>query len=122
MKRRPGLRICTKVMETEKLLKRAADSMMARDFEAAEQYAEEARQADRKNPLTHLLYGNIQLRQHNIPDAIKAFAASIRAESKNPEAYNNLAVAYRQKGDLQNGLKALKKAQRLSPDLSLIHI
>ena len=73
--------------------------------------------ADARSDAEQLVKFGIQVAQHNLwREAISRFLKAADIDPSYAPAWNNLAIAYEQQGDLDNARKAYDRALKLQPD------
>lgn len=77
------------------------------------QTASQAVALDPFNPNLRIALGGIYFAQKDYDNAIKAFETAVAAKNDYPNAYYNLAFAYREKGDLEKAAVAMSRVVAL---------
>jgi tetratricopeptide (TPR) repeat protein len=66
-------------------------------------------------PFLHLLAGHIAYARNALIEAEKSWRRVLEIDEDNAEAWNNLGVLYRRKGDVEKALDAFQEAGREHP-------
>ncbi len=82
------------------------------ELRRAELYLDQAAE-DKPGPEVQHALGKVYLAQGNVDAAIKQFEEVLKAQPHNAQIYNDLGVAWMQKGDLNRSLESLNKALEL---------
>ncbi|MCA1753987.1 MAG: tetratricopeptide repeat protein, partial [Spirochaeta sp.] len=98
------------------MLHLAENALRISDYETAEQYALEARNAAPKSVQVGMLLGTVYGRLERYEEAVKEFRRVLKIAPKNAEALNNLGVMYRFLGRTEEARKALQGSLELSPE------
>ena len=104
------------VNEIQDLLVEGRNLIEAEDWDAASAVYEQLRSLDPSNPVVHSALAFIYAKQGNTDRAI---TENLAVTELMPDDYNsqkNLAILYRQKGDIAKALSAAEKALALAPD------
>ena len=112
----PALQQSAQMEEALAAFREAADHLLAKRFEQAEDRALAALRAYPKMAGAQRILGLIYLQQGNIDRAISVLEASLRNEPFNPEAMTNLAFAYLQAQNPGLAMELIETCRRLHPD------
>jgi len=94
----------------------AISAYLLEDFELSREMTDSLLKENGDNTLLLILSGNIYEALENSDKAINEYRKAIRLSPENPEAYNNIGVAYKNKGDFKKAETAFKQAARLAPE------
>jgi tetratricopeptide (TPR) repeat protein len=84
------------------------------DLSAAKAAFEKALEHDPKHYRAMTNLGNIALEANQLDQAIAHYEQALKLNQNFTNAYHNLAVAYKKKGEVGKSVRALKQAQRAS--------
>ncbi|MBN2050328.1 MAG: tetratricopeptide repeat protein [Spirochaetales bacterium] len=102
-------------MTYKELTTRAFNAFRVKDLDLAESLAEKLLVQYPKSPDLHLFLGNIKTRQDQFDAAVSHYRDAIQLKPDNAEAFNNLSVAFKMKGELKAAVAAAEKAYALNP-------
>ena len=71
----------------------------------------------KSGPESHHALGKVYLAQGNFDAAIREFEESLKGQPNNAQVYNDLGVAWLEKGELNRSLDSLNKALQLDANL-----
>jgi Flp pilus assembly protein TadD len=97
-------------------LKEASGLVKERQFEAAQSKLDALIRERPREPQARFLRGVVETEQGRADAAIATFRGLIEDYPELPEPYNNLAVLYAQRGEIENARKALETAVRTAPN------
>jgi tetratricopeptide (TPR) repeat protein len=83
-------------------------------FEQARHLFEQALRLDPGSAKVHLALGKLLLKHGQLSLAIPEFERAVRADPENPDAYYNLATAYRNVGQREKSTQAFSKFEQLN--------
>ena len=87
------------------------------DLDLAEQRLDKAfASVENAQPVLHLLAGHIAVARGSVAEAEKSWRRVLEVDPDHAEAWNNLGVLYRRRGDDEKALDAFLEAQERSPD------
>ena len=112
----PALEQSAQMEEALAAYREAAQHLVAKRFEQAEERALAALRAYPKMAGAQRILGLIYLQQGNIDRAIAVLEASLRNEPFHPEALTNLAFAYLQAQNTGLAMELIETCRRLHPD------
>jgi tetratricopeptide (TPR) repeat protein len=112
----PALEQAAQMEEALAAYREAADHLVAKRFEQAEDRALAALRAYPKMAAAQRILGLIYLQQGRMDRAIAVLEASLRNEPFHPEALTNLAFAYLQSQNPGLALELIETCRRLHPD------
>lgn len=112
----PALQQSAQMEEALAAFREAADHLLAKRFEQAEERALAALAAYPNLAAAQRLLGLVYLQQGRIDRAIAVLEASLRIEPFNPEALTNLAFAYLQVQNHGLAMELIETCRRLHPD------
>ena len=92
------------------------DNSMKDDLRRAELHLVQAVK-DRPAPETYHALGKVYLAQGKPDDAIKQFEESLKSNQNNAQVYNDIGVAWLQKGDFSRSLDSFNKALQIDGNL-----
>lgn len=112
----PALEQAAQMEEALAAFREAADHLMAKRFEQAEESALAALRAVPDMAAAQRLLGLVYLQQGRMDRAIEVLEASLRNEPFHPEALTNLAFAYLQVQNPGLAMELIETCRRLHPD------
>ncbi len=112
----PALQQSAQMEEALAAYREAAEHLIAKRFEQAEERALAALAAYPKMAGAQRILGIIYLQQGNIDRAIAVLEASLRNEPFHPEALTNLAFAYLEAQNPGLAMELIETCRRLHPD------
>ncbi len=89
---------------------------LAEDWDKALEYAQKAIAMDEDNPVTHYNYGVVLDYMGDREGAQKIYREVLELDAELPAPYYNMACGYGRDGDVEEALKYLAIAIRLSPE------
>jgi tetratricopeptide (TPR) repeat protein len=112
----PALEQSAQMEEALAAFREAADHLVAKRFDQAEERALAALAAYPKMAAAQRILGLVYLQQGRIDRAIDVLEASLRNEPFHPEALTNLAFAYLQNQNPGLAMELIETCRRLHPD------
>jgi tetratricopeptide (TPR) repeat protein len=112
----PALDQSAQMEEALTAFREAADHLIAKRFDQAEERARAALRAYPKMAAAQRILGLVYLQQGRLDQAIAVLEASLRNEPFNPEALTNLAFAYLQVQNPGLAMELIETCRRLHPD------
>lgn len=94
----------------------AISAYLLEDYELSRNMTDSLLKENGDSTLLYILSGNIHEALGNSDKAIKEYRKAIHLSPDNPEAYNNVGVSYKKKGDFKKAETAFKQAGKLAPD------
>lgn len=95
---------------------RAVSAYLLEDYDLSRKMIDQLLNTAGENPLFLILSGNIHEAQQAPDKAIGEYKKAINLAPDNPEAYNNLGVAYKNSGDFAKAEVAFLQAAELAPE------
>jgi tetratricopeptide (TPR) repeat protein len=112
----PALEQSSQMEEALGAFREAADHLVAKRFDQAEERALAALRAYPKMAAAQRILGLVYLQQGRVDRAIAVLEASLRNEPFHPEALTNLAFAYLQNQNPGLAMELIETCRRLHPD------
>jgi len=104
------------IQATQELLAQGRDQMEAKDWTAAEQTYVQLLGLDASNPIVHSALAYIFARQGRTDEAISENLAVLDLVPGDYNSLKNLAILYREKGDIEKALSVSEQALAIAPE------
>jgi cyclophilin family peptidyl-prolyl cis-trans isomerase/Flp pilus assembly protein TadD len=104
------------IQTVQELLAQGSDQMEAKDWTAAEQTYVQLLELDASNPIVHSALAYIYARQGRLDEAISENLAVLNLVPDDYNSLKNLAILYREKGDVEKALSVSEQALDIAPE------